>query len=401
MDLETVNFLLSPEGEGLLNKAKNLDGDFLLRLEKLRKEYPSKFASAALELLDLRERARRKFVLADRMFFTREALEQSSGETISKYRAERFCQSGSVFDLGCGIGGDTLGLATQCFVTAVEKDPVRLAMARRNVEVYGFTERVDFINADVTEIPLKATAAFIDPSRRDKGQRARSLADIEPSATFLHHLANVVSDVAIKLSPVFKDGELESFDGEIEFISENGECKEAVIWLGGLKTASRRATILPSCATLVDEPVEHVPVRAPAAYIYEPDPCIVRAHLVEQLAHRIGAEKIDEQIAYLTSDKWVSTPFADVYHVIDHMPFSLKNIKTRLRELDVGKVIVKKRGVPFEPLEIERRLKLPGSREMLLILTRVAGKPWALICTQVAKGAESKAPAARQGVTND
>ncbi len=382
MDLETVEFLLSNEGESLLRKAKTLEGDFLTCLERLRKEYPSKFAGAALELLSLREKARKKFALADKMFFTSDALEQSSGETISKYRAERFRPNSHVFDFGCGIGGDTIGLAARCFVTAVDKDPIRLAMARRNVEVYGFADRVNFINADATSLPLEADAAFIDPSRRSNGRRARSLAYIEPSFEFLHRLADAVSNVAIKLSPIFSDDELESFGGEIEFISENGECKEAVVWLGEFKTTSRRATILSSRATLVFEPVESVPVRTPGRYIYEPDPCVIRAHLIEQLAHQIGAGKIDDQIAFLTTDELMPTPFADVYHVIADMPFNMKNIKMYLRELDVGKVIVKKRGVPFEPRDIEQQLKLDGSREIVLILTRVFGKPWAVVCTQ-------------------
>jgi hypothetical protein len=55
-------------------------------------------------------------------------------------------------------------------------------------------------------------------------------------------------------------------------------------------------------------------------------------------------------------------------------------VNRRLRELDAGKIIVKKRGVPFEPEEIERKMKLSGSRELILVLTRIKGKAWALIC---------------------
>ncbi len=387
MDLQTVEFLLSPEGEKLLEQVKSLQGSFLTRVTSLRKHYPAGVASAALELLELRDRAARKFSRADRMFFTREALEQSSGEAISTYRARRYAQDSRVLDLACGIGGDTIGLAKRCFVTAVDRDPVRIAMAHRNLEVYGLADRVTFICSDVTEVPLNADAAFLDPSRREHGRRVTNLAQISPSIEFIHRLVDAIPDTAIKLSPGTDYQELESLHGEIEFISESGECKEALVWFGGLKMAVRRATVLPSAESLISESVGPVPVGEPKAYVYEPEPCVIRAHLVEQLAVRIGAAKIDEQIAFLTSDRLAETPFADSYRVLDSIPFNLKAVNRRLRDMDAGRVIVKKRGVPYDPREIEHRLKLSGSREYILILTRVSDRPYALICVSAGRSA--------------
>ena len=63
---------------------------------------------------------------------------------------------------------------------------------------------------------------------------------------------------------------------------------------------------------------------------------MIRAHLVDQFALSIGAGKLDEQIAYLTSDSLVDTPFARVYEVIESMPFNLKQINRRFRELGAG-----------------------------------------------------------------
>ena len=381
MDLRAVEFLLSPEGEKLLEEARSRQGSFLTRLTTLRKRYPADMASGALELLELRERAARKFSRADCMFFTPEALEQSSGEIISTYRAGRFRQDSRALDLACGIGGDTIGLATRSFVTAVDRDPVRIAMARRNLEVYRLADRVTFVCADVTEIPLDADAAFLDPSRREQGRRVVSLSQVSPSIDFIHRLVDAIPDTAIKLSPATDYDELESLGGEIEFISKSGECKEALVWFGSFKTAVRRATVLPNTDSIVYEVVNQVPVTVPQTYLYEPEPCVIRAHLVEQLAVRIGATKIDERIAYLTSDRLMETPFADSYQVLDSMPFNLKEINRRLRDMDAGRVIVKKRGVPYDPQVIERKLKLAGSRELILILTRVADKPYAFICT--------------------
>lgn len=380
LSLETLHFLLSPEGDALMSEAGVLEGDFLTRLTRLRKTYPADQCSAALELLDLRKRAERKFSLAARMFFTREALEQASGEVVARYRAKKFKEGSAVLDLACGIGGDTIGLASRCRVTAVDSDPVRLAMAERNLQVYGLSDRVKFICEDVTQVPLQADAAFLDPSRRDRGRRVISLSDISPSVGFIQHMIQSVPNCAIKLSPGTDYDELESLGGEIEFISNEGECKEALVWCGDFKTAARRATILPGEYSIVHEQVEPVRSGLPLAFLYEPDPAVIRAHLVEQLAHRMGARKIDDRIAYLTSADRVETPFASVYRVIHHMPFALKPIVAKLRQLNAGRVIVKKRGVPFDPLDIQKKIKTDGSEELVLILTRLADQPHAIIC---------------------
>lgn len=380
IDLEITEFLLSPEGERLLHEAAALQGTFLTRVTALRKHYPASVAGAALDMLELRARAAKKFSRANEMFFIREALEQSSCEVISTYRAERFPEGCRVLDLACGIGGDTIGLAKRCSVTAADRDPVRIAMARRNLEVYGLADKVTFLCADVTEIPLEADAAFLDPSRRDQGRRVVRLSDVSPSIDFIRRMVDAIPDSAIKLSPGTDYAELESLGGEIEFLSESGECKEALVWFGGFRTAIRRATILPGRHTIICEQVDRIAVTEPGKYLYEPDPGVIRAHLVEQLAAKIAATKIDNQIAYLTSDTLVGTPFAASYEVLAHLPFNLKDITRRLRELDAGRVIVKKRGVPFDPREIEHRLKTVGSRELVLVLTRVSDKPHALIC---------------------
>lgn len=383
IDLPTTEFLLSPDGDKLLAEAQSLSGELLTRLTTLRKRYPPEAASAALELLDLRKRAARKFSRADEMFFMREALEQSSSETISSYRAERFREGVCVLDLGCGIGGDTIGLASRGPVIAVDRDPVRIRMAERNVGVYGFSDRVTFVRADITEMSLVADAAFLDPSRREGGRRVRHLADLTPSLEFIERLAREIPDCAVKLSPATPDDELDALGAGIEFISEAGECKEAVAWFGSLKTAVRRATVLPACVTMAEQRVDPIPIREPGRFLIEPDACIIRAHFVEQLARDTNAWKLADQIAYLSADEFPSTPFADAYEILGSMPFSPKAVNHRLRELDAGRIIVKKRGVPFEPEEVERRMKLSGSRELVLVLTRICGKAWALLCRAV------------------
>jgi hypothetical protein len=63
------------------------------------------------------------------------------------------------------------------------------------------------------------------------------------------------------------------------------------------------------------------------------------------------------------------------------MPFNLKRLRRRLQDLRVGRVVVKKRGSPLEPEELERALALDGSEWRILVLTRVNGRHAVLICS--------------------
>ena len=118
MDLADFNDTLTPAGQAALAAATALsptEETFLTHLTRLQKTWPAPLAKAALETAILRGKARAKFSRAAAMYFTREALEQASGERISRYRAARYAGLGRVADLGCGIGGDSVGLARSLY----------------------------------------------------------------------------------------------------------------------------------------------------------------------------------------------------------------------------------------------------------------------------------------------
>src|SRR5262249_49330176 len=122
---------------------------------------------------------------------------------------------------------------------------------------------------------------------------------------------------------------------------------------------------------------------APRAWLYEPDPAVIRAHLVGTLAARIDAAPLEPQIAYLTTDRFIETPFATAYRVLEAMPFNLKHLQRWRRQQGRRVEVIKRRGVPLEPEEIRRRLAhadLSGAPAIVLVLTRLAGRPFALLC---------------------
>jgi hypothetical protein len=402
VDLATFADLLSPAGQDALAAAGSLPVDeesFLSNLTQLQKTFPSALAKAALETAALRARARPKFTRAEAMYFTREALEQASGEVIARYRARRFGGLTAAVDLGCGIGGDSLALAEQCQVAAVDVDPLRLAMAAENLAAYGRRHRASFIAGDVTQLGLPpADAFFFDPARRVGGRRKFSVRDYVPPLAAMRRWLPQIAAGGVKISPGVDLAELAGYDCEVEFISEKGELKECALWFGDFKSAGRRATLLSAgvAHSLLPDPpaaggassADGVPAPGPPlAYLYEPDPAVLRAGLVTTLAARLGARQLDPDIAYLTAPVLQPTPFARAYVVEAAMPFQLKRLRQALRDRHVGQVTVKKRGSPLEPEALIRQLKLAGPEQRVIFLTHVVGKAWVVI-GQAVRGEE-------------
>jgi len=393
MTLDDLAFLLSDEGQrwlAELSEAAVTPQTHLQIATWLRQKLPPTQAQAVLETIVLRQHAAAKFSRASQMFFVRAALEQASAEIVAQHRARRFAILGSqhIADLGCGIGGDALALAAHAEVTGVEWDPVRLALAQENVRVYGHGSRFHPLQADLHSLsPLaQMDALFFDPARRDEhGRRFFSLAQYQPPLSLVDQWRAMVPETAVKISPGVDYAELPE-EAEVEFISLEGEMKEAVLWYGRLHSGvARRATLLPAGHTLTtaDLPDEAIPSTAPQAFLYEPDGAVIRAHLVQALAARLGANQIDESIAYLTAETAVSTPFARCFAVADAFPFQLKQLRHYLRERHVGSVTIKKRGSPLEPEQLQRQLRLSGHKDehLFLFLTHVLGEPSVIVAT--------------------
>jgi hypothetical protein len=175
----------------------------------------------------------------------------------------------------------------------------------------------------------------------------------------------------------------------LEFISLDRGLRAAVLWLGSLAREPRTATVLPAGVSLTGIPDGGTTeVGKPAAILYDCDPAVGRAGLVEQLGSMVGAWKIDEHIAYLTSDTGVDTPFARRLRIRAWLPFSERRLLDTLREHGAGRVDVTRRGSPVDTNALERRLNAAlrrgngGRGAMTVALTRVQGAHVAIVCEQ-------------------
>ena len=403
MDPVTFRQLLAPSGQEVLQAAVVLqpaESDFLPLFTALKKRYPAELARAALETAIYRLEALVKFPFADKMYFTREALEQASSYEVSSYRAQRYRSFERIADLGCSLGADTLTLvqAARGLVMGLDLDELRLSMAQANLAALDLVDRATFVQADLTRpLPFPKDPSwglFFDPARRAKGRRVFSVRQYYPPLQVLRTWTEVMPALGVKISPGVDLDEVSGYPAEIEFISNHGELKEAVLWFGPLKTAWRRATVLPGPFSLsadesagagLNKPGFDLPLAEPGAYLIEPDPSILRAGLVSKLGKILQASQLDASIAYLTVESPVTTPFGRSWLVEDWMPFGLKRLRTFLRQRNVGSVVVKKRGSPLEPDALAHDLRLKGDEQRVLFLTQMRGKPIVIIGFQLKK----------------
>ena len=389
MDHSAFKALLKLDGQAALNDAAALqprEVDFLTYFTALSRKYPADLARAALETAILRREAGAKFPEAERMYFTRPALEQASSAVIAAYRSERYHDFVQAVDLGCSIGGDTLALAAVTEVVGIDLDPLRLAMAQANVEALGFSEQARFVYADLEQtLPLSPDPTigfFFDPARRTSAGRVYSVEDYRPRLSHVRGWLEHYPSMGVKISPGVDLDELKTYETEVEFISLDGELKEAVLWFGPLRSTRRRATRLPGPHTLVaesdfpqNERERRLPLTEPQEFLYEPDPAIMRAGLVEELGLQLGAAQLDPDIAYLTAGQAIETPWARAWAVEAWFPFQLKRLREELRARRVGRVTIKKRGSPLQPEELISRLRLSGDESRVIFLTHLRGKP--------------------------
>ncbi len=394
---EPFALLRTPTGAAALDAARDLGAiDPLTAAERMRAAgYPADLASAALTQARLRDRAGAKFGAdAQRMYFTRDGLEQATRRIVATRRAERLAAAGisRVLDLGCGIGADTIAFAAAGLrVYAVDTDPVAVAATGANAEALGLGAHVTTICAEAGTVELAgADAVFCDPARRIDGRRVFNPDAYSPPWSFLLSLMDRVPTTVLKLGPGIDHDRLPA-GTEAEWVSVRGEVVEAALWCGPLAQVPRRATVLSggtgpagdTAAVMTGTGDREAPVGPVRRYLLDPDGAVVRAHLVAELAEVLDANLVDPTIAYLAADTPTATRFGRWYEITDTFPFSLKRLRAVLRERGVGRVTITKRGSAVEPERLRRDLRLSGPEEATVVLTRVAGAPTVLLARPV------------------
>ena len=388
MQREAFRLLMSSEGQTLLAELSAhpiAESDEVRALTRYRAQYAPELVNAVFAQTKLRARARAKFSRADQMYFTADGLEQASTERMGRYHAAQLARYEQIADLCCGIGGDLIAFTETHKTIAVDIDALVLRLAIANVGAYGRGHNVQPVQGDVDLLGIwgERMAAFIDPARRIDGRRLPAGAS-QPSLAWCVDFGERMP-MLVKASPALPL-DLVPAEWGIEFVSEGRELKESLLSSPKMDRGGRRATVLigDEHRTLMPVNGDEVAIREPGLFILDPDAAVTRSGLVEDLARALSSEgevwKIDREVAFLSSDGPMPTPFGRSLEVLASLPWNLNRLKEALRSLDIASVDIRKRGSAVDVDDIQRRLKLTGSRPATVVLTRVQNKPWAFVC---------------------
>ncbi len=362
-------------------------------------------AGLAWTQASLRKRAVEKLgdEIGQAILFDNDGLQMSSGIITARYHAGIALRSGArtVVDMTAGVGVDALVFAQAGLdVIAFEMDAARAALLAANVERLGLHGKIEVRQGDsladgmLSGFDSQSACFYLDPPRRDDSSRW-GRGDLAESM-LNNAVQSAPSSVLMKLSPAV-DLELgKKLGAEMELISVEGECREALLRWGGARLSdlamspSPSAVILPvearmSAGAVFPERGLSVPTRLDEArYLYEPDAAVIRAGLVGRLAAEQGWTQFDTEVAYLVSNSRGETPFARGYRILAAAPYHKRTVQAWLDEHNATQLIVKKRGVPDEPEAVRRLFKLHAggnprdANPAILALTRQGKQRWAL-----------------------
>ena len=375
---DDVELLFTPEAVDVLATLPPIESkaNVVQNVSRLRKRgLSAEMTSVVLLQQRLRTKAAGKFgEFAGRMFFTEDGLQQATRLSVAARHAARFRDAAvaHVADLGCGIGGDALALAgLGVRVTAVDRDEVTAAIATYNLAPF---DNADVIHGDAESVDLSDfDALWFDPARRSSSKRLSNPADWSPSLSWVFDVA-ATKPTGIKLSPAIDQGILPE-DAECQWIDDRGDTVECIVWTGKLaRPGIRRSALVlgdgESHEMVASQPDTDVSLGEIGEYLYDPCGSVLRAQLLGKLATELGATLVADQIAYLSNDTGEQSPFAQLFRVREVLPLDQRAIAARMRELGIGTLEIKKRGVDVDPAEFRTKLKLAGKLSATLILTR-------------------------------
>ncbi|MBX3089525.1 MAG: SAM-dependent methyltransferase [Cryobacterium sp.] len=390
MNREDLVELLNPESIDLLGSLPDWHSgnDVVRTVSRLRAEgHSAERIAVVLSQAKLRKRGAVKFgEFADRMLFTETGLEQATRLSVAAIHARRFLDArvSRIADLGSGIGGDSMAFAALGLeVTAIEQDEVTAAIATYNLAPWSnakvLCEKAEEVSTEGFD------ALWLDPARRSESRRYSDPEQWSPSLDFVFELSKRLP-TGVKLAPGLDRGLIPE-DAEAQWISADGTVVELVLWFGKLaREGVRRSALvirdgrsneLTSAGDSAD-----VELGDLGTYLYEPDGAVIRARLIGDLARSLNANMISPDIAWMSSELRVDSPFASRFKVLEVHGFNIASLKKRLSELEIGELEIKKRGIDADPAQLRESLRLRGAKRATLILTRLAGRRVAIIANR-------------------
>ena len=322
------------------------------------------------------------------------SMEQCSSEATAIYKAG-LVEGETFADLTGGFGIDCSFLSRK-FKQAdyVEHQSELCELAKHNFPLLGLSIGVH--NEDGVEYLKQmqpVDCLFLDPARRDgHGGKTVAISDCEPDVSALEDLlVEKAQTVMIKLSPML-DLSLAlkalRYVKEVHIVSVNNECKELLLILQKLKSASE---IIIHCEQIIgsgehqhytftqeQERNSDCPLATEVGtYLYEPNASILKAGAYRSLTQTYGVKKLHTSSHLYTSSHLVEDFPGRRFRVEAVSGFGKKELKDFLQGLEKANLTI--RNFPSSVAELRKRLKLKEGGENYLFATTLVDESKVLI----------------------
>ena len=332
------------------------------------------------------QRARRKLpaLYEARCIIPPRAFEQCSSQESARRKP---LSGGSVLDMTCGLGIDTMALAEHFErVVSIERDEVLAEVVRYNMSLLGI-QNVEVVTASSEGYVASTTEhfdwVFVDPDRRSaEGKKMVCMEDCSPNVVALMPRLREISErVAIKLSPMFDCAEAFRLcsPAEVEVVSIGGECKEVNIYTDAERDMLRIAVIGDGEWSFDSEAMAAEPSAeafAPEEYRYllVPDVALQKARAAIASLKPYASIWSNNGYAFARELPAEALP-ARIYEIVSIEPYRPKELKRRWKGEGVEFM---KRDCALSIDAVRRATATRPGGERLFALTTIAGDTWVI-----------------------
>jgi hypothetical protein len=371
-----------------------------------RKELP---IQAMAEQLACQQKAIKKLPTLSKqnLLYTPLALEQSSGERTASYKAS-LMSGKKLIDLSGGLGVDSMALS-KVFQEVVycERDSLLCGVVEHNLKVSGITNVVVKNGESISMLAEYPDNFFdwiyVDPARREQGQRSIALEAASPDVVECHDLLlRHAQRVCIKASPALEISGVKKLLPSLHTIvvaSVDRECKEILLLLERTYASDGPVQIKAVCLNADSEEITEVAGgsdvprvvgKAVKEYLYEPDPAIIKARLSAVLARDSGLQFVNKSVDYLTADRKIEAFPGRSFRVVECVPYKPKSFKAFLERHAIAGASIQRRDFPLSAEELRKKYRLPESERAFLFFTKnAAGHPLCIYALRCFPGDEA------------
>jgi hypothetical protein len=346
--------------------------------------------------LKLRRKAASKFPgwIDKDILYTERALEQSSGQVAAMHKRQWL--KGKVIDLSGGLGSDLIHSADQItHMVYSDIDPELCELFRHNSSVLGIKladihcgDGIDALSRYPDDL---FDVVYVDPDRRVGKGRSISLKDTSPDITA--HLDLILAKgktLLVKASPALDPTEaMRQLPGLYEYrvVSVNGEVKEVLLLVGRslVEHPARVATIIRG-ETISEFRELNIKVAVWTSeqpnYFYEPDPAVIRAGLVSDVASQFGLMHAHHGSVYLVGYTPTEGFPGRLFNIDAILPANFRSVKEWCKQQGITKANIARREFPEDPDAIRKALKLKDGGETYLFFAKWQGGYACIACSK-------------------